>query len=76
MLPVPPRQLAQLAPPRPAYFLPSFSSSSFVAELCVLGKIDEILAWERRKETERDTMAQNGLSHELMFKPLTAENGS
>jgi hypothetical protein len=23
--------------------------------LFVLGKIDEILAWERRKETERDT---------------------
>lgn len=23
--------------------------------ICVLGKIDEILAWEQRKETERDT---------------------
>jgi hypothetical protein len=27
--------------------------------LFVLGKIDEILAWEQRKETERDTSSSN-----------------
>jgi hypothetical protein len=34
---------------------PCRQSSIAAAPSSVLGKIDEILAWEQRKETERDT---------------------